>query len=223
MLSLEKTRARLLESAGQEFAERGFVGARVRMICNRAEMNLAAVNYYFGSKKELYVAAVMEAHRRGVQQPPEAAVTAGTPAEQLRQFIHFFLSNVMAMNRQKDEWPQVLILREMFQPTDALETLVREAIRPRFERLKQILQSACPRADDLRLGALACSVIGQCLHYKFAAEVTERLFGPEAYSALDVDYLTNHISGFCLAALGLAPHLDEAGVTATEDLCTGSP
>jgi AcrR family transcriptional regulator len=205
MVTAELTKARLLEAAGEEFAERGFAGARVRAICERAGANLAAVNYHFGGKEQLYLAAVLEAHRCGVHNPPESAVMAGTPSEQLRQYIHFFLSNVVAMNRQKDGWQQVLMLREMLQPTAALETLVREAIRPRFERLKEILRQACPEADELRLGALACSVVGQCLHYKFAAEVTERLLGPEAFAALDLDYLSDHISRFCLAALGLAP------------------
>jgi AcrR family transcriptional regulator len=207
MVSPELTKARLLEAAGEEFAERGFGEARVRAICERAGANLAAVNYHFGGKEQLYLAAVMEAHRCAIQNPPERAVTAGTPAEQLRQYIHFFLSNVVAMKRQKNGWHQVLMLREMLQPTAALETLVREAIRPRFERLKEILRQACPEADEVRLGAMGCSVVGQCLHYKFAAEVTERLLGPEDYAALDLDYLSDHISRFCLAALGLAPPL----------------
>jgi AcrR family transcriptional regulator len=227
MASLELTKERLLEAAGEEFAERGLVGARVRAICERAGANVAAVNYHFGGKEQLYVATVLEAHRRAVRQPPEVAVTPGTPADELRQFIYFFLSNVVQMNRRKNEWPQVLILREMFAPTAALEAVVQEAIRPRFERLEQILRRAVPEADELRLGALACSVVGQCLHYKFAAEVTERLLGPEAYAALDVDYLSDHISNFCLAALGLAPPLDAAGRGCNErefeeDVCPGS-
>jgi AcrR family transcriptional regulator len=205
MVTLEQTKARLLEAAGEEFAERGFAGARVRAICERAGANLAAVNYHFGGKEQLYLAAVLEAHRCGMQDLPEGVGRVGTPAEQLRQYIHFFLSNVVAMNQQKNGWQQILILREMLQPTAALETLVREAIRPRFERLKEILRQACPEADDLRLSALGCSVVGQCLHYKFAAEVTERLLGPEAYAALDLDYLSDHISRFCLAAVGLTP------------------
>ena len=138
----------------------------------------------------------------------------------LRQYIHFFLSNVMAMNRQKNSWHSVLMLREMLQPTAALEALVREAIRPRFERLIAILREACPEADELRLAALACSVVGQCLHYKTAAAITERLIGPEAYAALDLDYLTDHISGFCLAALGLSPSLNAAGETAMPPECS---
>jgi AcrR family transcriptional regulator len=214
MAALELTKSRLLEAAGEEFAEKGFAAARVRTICDRAGANFAAVNYHFGGKEQLYVAAVLEAHRCGMAVPPPAAFGEETPAIRLKQYIHFFLSNVLAMNREKNTWHSILMLREMLQPTAALEALVREAIRPRFERLVAILRQACPQADELRLAALACSVVGQCLHYKTAAAITERLIGPEAYAALDLDYLTEHISGFCLAALGLAPPLNEAGEAA---------
>src|SRR3954447_17308427 len=213
MAGPDETKGRLLEAAGEEFAEKGFDAARIRSICRRAGANLAAVNYHFGDKGQLYVAAVLEAHRCGMVKPPESARQEGTAAEQLRQYIHFFLSNVAAMNRQKNGWHHALMLREMLQPTGASETLVREAIRPRFERLKEILRQVCPEADELRLDALGFSVVGQCLHYKLAGEVAERLVGPEAYEALDLDYLTDHVSGLCLAALGLAPPLNEAGVS----------
>jgi AcrR family transcriptional regulator len=216
MAGPDLTKGRLLEAAGEEFAEKGFDAARIRSICRRAGANLAAVNYHFGDKEQLYIAAVLEAHRCGMVNPPESAARLGTPAEQLRQYIHFFLSNVAAMNQQKNSWHHALMLREMLQPTAASETLVREAIRPRFERLKQILRQACPEADELRLDALGFSVVGQCLHYKMASAIIERVIGPEAYRALDLDYLTDHISGFCLAALGLAPPLNEAGVSAID-------
>jgi TetR/AcrR family transcriptional regulator, regulator of cefoperazone and chloramphenicol sensitivity len=213
MAGTDQTKARLLDAAGEEFAEKGFESARIRSICRRADANLAAAHYHFGDKEQLYVAAVLEAHRCGMQNPPESAGREGTPAEQLRRYIHYFLSNVVAMNRQKNTWHHALMLREMLAPTAASETLVREAIRPRFERLKEILRQACPEADDLRLEALGLSVVGQCLHYKTAGAIIERVIGTESYQALDLDYLTDHISGFCLAALGLAPPLNGAGRT----------
>ena len=40
-------RERLLEAAGEIFAEHGFRNTTVREICKRADINLAAVNYYF--------------------------------------------------------------------------------------------------------------------------------------------------------------------------------
>ena len=50
----EGTHARLLEVAGQIFAEQGFQAAKVRNICARAKVNIAAVNYHFGDKLGLY-------------------------------------------------------------------------------------------------------------------------------------------------------------------------
>ena len=57
----ESTRARLLETAGEVFAEKGYEAATVREICEKAGVNLAAVNYYFGGKELLYV-QTLEAH-----------------------------------------------------------------------------------------------------------------------------------------------------------------
>jgi hypothetical protein len=106
------------------------------------------------------------------------------------------------------------MLREMLSPTPLSEVLVRETIRPRFERLKSLMRVICPQADERRLNALVCSVIGQCLHYKMARRITTRLIGEDAIRALDLDYLTDHITSFCLAALGMGPALNEAGEAA---------
>jgi AcrR family transcriptional regulator len=48
------TRERLIEAAVTVFAERGYAGASVRAICQRAKANPAAIKYYFGSKEGLY-------------------------------------------------------------------------------------------------------------------------------------------------------------------------
>ena len=120
------------------------------------------------------------------------------------------------MNRPED-WQQRLMLREMLSPTGFSQVLIREVIRPRFEFVKGLMREVCPEADDRRLNALVFSVIGQCLHYKMARRVTERLVGEEAYRALDLDYLTDHITAFCLAALGIGPTLNQAGVPSEEE------
>jgi TetR/AcrR family transcriptional regulator, regulator of cefoperazone and chloramphenicol sensitivity len=212
METQDPTKVRLLEAAGEEFACKGYDSARIRTICDRADANIAAVNYHFGDKEQLYVQAVLDAHRCGVVADEEVLVSQGTPREQLRCFIHHFLCHVVAIN-QPEDWRHRLMLREMLHPTSASDVLIRERIRPRFERLQQILRQFCPEADDRRLTALAFSVIGQCLHYRMARPVIERLIGPDAYESLDLEYLTDHITSFSLAALGCPPRGDEAGET----------
>lgn len=47
------TRQRILGAAEELFAERGFAGASLRQVTAAANVNLAAVNYHFGSKENL--------------------------------------------------------------------------------------------------------------------------------------------------------------------------
>lgn len=55
---MDGTTARILDSAERLFAEQGY-GASLREITSSAGVNLAAVNYHFGSKEELLVAVVL--------------------------------------------------------------------------------------------------------------------------------------------------------------------
>ena len=53
------TRARILESAGQLAAECGYANMTSKQVCERAHVNMAAVNYHFGSREGLYAAVLM--------------------------------------------------------------------------------------------------------------------------------------------------------------------
>jgi AcrR family transcriptional regulator len=52
------TRATLLDAARAEFAERGYDGATVRVIAERAGVDPAMVNHWFGGKETLFTAAL---------------------------------------------------------------------------------------------------------------------------------------------------------------------
>ncbi len=50
----ERTRGRILTAAIQEFAAKGFAGARVARIARRARVNKRMLYHYFGNKDELF-------------------------------------------------------------------------------------------------------------------------------------------------------------------------
>jgi TetR/AcrR family transcriptional regulator len=50
----ERTRARILDAAKAEFGAKGFAGARVSDIADRAGVNKQLISYYFGGKEGLY-------------------------------------------------------------------------------------------------------------------------------------------------------------------------
>src|SRR5208337_1816147 len=56
--SQAETRQRLLEAAGELFAEKGFRLAGTREICRKAGTDIAAIHYHFGNKENLYEAVL---------------------------------------------------------------------------------------------------------------------------------------------------------------------
>src|SRR5882724_2935620 len=85
----DDTRTKMLDSAGQVFAESGYQAATVREICARAGVNVALVNYYFGDKLELYAAVLrhsMGISGNGIIQ--QAIASTASPAEALRELVY---------------------------------------------------------------------------------------------------------------------------------------
>lgn len=69
------TKTKILNAAEQLFAERGFADTSLRLITSQAEVNLASVNYHFGSKKEL-IQAVLARYLEVFVPGLESALTA---------------------------------------------------------------------------------------------------------------------------------------------------
>lgn len=60
----DRTRADILDTATEEFAERGFDGARVDEIAARTRTTKRMIYYYFGGKTQLYVEVLERAYAR---------------------------------------------------------------------------------------------------------------------------------------------------------------
>ena len=202
--SAPDTRQRLLDAAGEIFAQRGFRDATIREICQRAGANIAAVNYYFRDKEGLYAAVIQYTHAFAVEKYDVAASHGpagdGAPEQALRGFIRAFMDRLYDAGRPA--WHGRLPAREMVDPTGALDELVQRFVRPQAGVLMDIVRTLLgPLAaeDDVRLCAM--SVVGQCLHYHHSRPVITRLFPDFAYHPNDVARLADHIADFSLAGI----------------------
>jgi AcrR family transcriptional regulator len=201
-------RDRILVAAGREFAERGYESATVRDICLAAGVNGAAVNYYFGDKRRLYIESVKHAHRERLRQVPEPEWVPGTPAAtKLRDFVGNMLERMLGLGQPP--WQVSLMLREVLQPTEACRELVEDYFRPHFELLVSILDEVAERRlDDPGLRRVALSVIGQCFLYRAAGDVVGMLVPPGELESLHTPpQIADHVTRFTLAALAAGPPL----------------
>ena len=192
------TRQRLLESAGLVFAEHGFHQATVRQITDRAGVNLAAVNYHFRDKAELYAAVMRDCFCSSGANPP--IDPALPPEDRLHAWISRFVSK--KYGSASPTWQHQLIGREMQDPTPALAALVEENICPEARELEDIVRALFPgdlSTDQAYL--MGFSVVGQILYYLTYAPLNGRIYPPFATHPPDVLTLTEHIYRFSLAAL----------------------
>ena len=82
-LANELTRTRLIDAAGEMFAEFGFHHTTVRQICERAGANVAAVNYHFRDKTGLYTEVVRQSMRAAKLEAVRAAFDQNAPPEEI--------------------------------------------------------------------------------------------------------------------------------------------
>lgn len=75
----QATRDRMLDAAERLFGQHGFPCASLRQITEEAGVNLAAVNYHFGSKEDLYKAVLI----RKIRPVNQERLTLLSQAEQL--------------------------------------------------------------------------------------------------------------------------------------------
>ena len=213
MATSEDTRARILEAAGSTFAEKGFASATVREICQRAQANLAAVNYYFGDKQRLYVETVRQAHQARARLGPIPQWPAETePEQKLADFVRTLLRRMLLDDGSS--WHAQLMLREVSQPDADCRELVADYIRPQFDLLLSILDELVPAEVGIEQRRLiAFSVVGQCLHYRVAGPVVRMLVPADEHHSYTPERLAEHITALTLAALGRrAPVYGEGAV-----------
>jgi AcrR family transcriptional regulator len=195
----QETRRRLLAAAGEVFADRGFHAATIKEITDRAGASLASVNYHFSDKAELYAAVLRRLADEAAHIVPPDDTLTGDPANRLRQFIRHLVATLMG--RKRAPWEQVLIAREVAEPTAALDPMYDQVMGPLSGKLSGLIAEllGVPQADAA-VGLAAASVMGQCIYYMKQRCLIGRTH-PQVGEAPDVDLLAAHIAAFSLAGI----------------------
>ncbi|MGB9688421.1 CerR family C-terminal domain-containing protein [Thermogutta sp.] len=208
----EDTKSRLLTAAGELFAELGYEGASARQICERAGVNIAAINYHFKSKEHLYVEAVkaaaplfrpeeadLELRLAEVKKSGDRAQAVQLLADYIRLMTRHMIAEVVP------EWKVKLMMREMLEPHEACCEFFRQHIQRNFAILLGILEVLLPEEMPLeRKIQTGLSIVAQCVHYRMAHDTLDFLVPPELRDKFTAEDVARHIIEFTFSALGLA-------------------
>ena len=194
----EKINILLVEAAREVFSQCGFQGATVREICRRADANVAAVNYHFGSKDGLLAEALNFSQLKALQ-TANFSVDA-CPQVRLRQFIRDFMLLLLDENKASSQCR--MMARELADPTPALDKIVREAIGPLHEFLGRLVgEIVGEQVGETERRRYVYSLFGQCLFYRHSHPVLLRLHPELTYDHDEILAIADHITDFSLAAL----------------------
>jgi len=195
-----ETRQRLVNVAAKLFGARGFSKVTVRDICQQARANVAAVNYHFDGKAGLYH-EILQSAIRVMQGTTEAAKEAGKdrpPSEQFEAYVRIFLERVVPA---RESWIHQLMMREIADPTPALEMVFEQVLRPRITYLASIIARLLNCADnDPRVGRCLMSVNAQML-VLLDTPIANRFRATPPVQTDDVPGMIRHITCFSLAGI----------------------
>lgn len=127
----------LINVAGEIFAAKG-PSATVREICRQAGCSVAAINYYFGDKQQLYNRCVQTAceqkqslfplPKRGDPRPPR---------ELLRSFLRAVTARIAGHSNAT--WHNALMLREVLNPAPQIAELLATYFQSDLDLLEEQL------------------------------------------------------------------------------------
>ena len=173
------TREAILEAAEAEFSEHGYDAASTRAICARADVNIALVNRYFGSKEGLY--RVVAKRLFGDLGEPMTRLPKGVSDEAdwrdaVRSWIDDFL--FMTLPTQKTQKRCAALFRqEVSHPTRFHAEFKRDFGKPMYDALRNLLSMAVE--DDVHLELWAASIWSQVSVYALADAKWHASFRPK--------------------------------------------
>jgi AcrR family transcriptional regulator len=192
--SVTPTRERLLQAAGAIVEERGYAGATVLAIADRAGVASGTLYRHFASKEELFVGLFREACDREVlaMEGAAAAMPIGAPAvETVVEILGTFARR--ALRRPLLAWA---LLAE---PVDPLVDAERLVYRARYAELLAVALTAAiaagevpPQDEQLTAAAL----VGAC------AEVLVGPLSPAASPTVDRDRLLSSLDALIRRTIG---------------------
>ncbi|WIA62560.1 CerR family C-terminal domain-containing protein [Stenotrophomonas sp. BIO128-Bstrain] len=193
----DATKARILEGAGDLFARQGFAETTGKAIAEQAGVDLASINYHFGSRSGLYQAVLAEAHRRVVSLADLSLLAERdlAPSDRLLALLQGIVGSVTSA----EGWHVRVLARELGSPSSHLQALFTDEIAPKLSHVLDIISAitGLPKEDPAVLRCLL-RVGAPCLMLLIGSNLPGPL---QIIAGMPQHALIRHLHAFAMAGL----------------------
>ena len=181
---------KILDVAEELIAKKGFDGTSVRDICSKANINVAMISYYFGSKDNLMKAILRERIEGAIETLSEIAKDeTTTPAQKIEDFVARFVTNKL----RQPAFTRILMNEQALKRNEefaALTTELRTALATHLQVLLDLAARKNPalkKVDVVLLIATLTGTVNALIGARDFYKSYHRVSGKKA-ETFDADY-----------------------------------
>jgi len=198
---MKKTKERIITAAMELFAEKGFRETTVAEICTKANANVAAVNYHFRDKDQLYIEVWTQVFNAANKKFPfDGGLDPSAPAED-----HLKAHIASIINAVFSEGPESLIPKlrnfETVTPTGLMGKIMNKMNHNLGRHMESTVMRLLGPVDELYMHLSIMSILSQC--FTFSTEI-KNPNGPMmkcCKDQIDSERIIDHIYRFSISGI----------------------
>jgi AcrR family transcriptional regulator len=205
--TLPHTKQSILDAAELLFATQGFRGTSLRAITGKANVNLAAVNYHFGSKESLLhevikrrILPLNQIRRQRLEEVRETAKKKGKKPD-TRDILYAFIHPTLQFRESEPGAKEFVtfIGRSFADPDNTVRKVFVQFIKPMFQLLQELMGEALPQNTQHQIFWRLQFTMGTLFHtMHICSDLTMEEFNIDA---LDAKTLTDLIIPYVTAGM----------------------
>ncbi len=191
----KETKNLIINCAGKLIAKYGYANVTSKSICEEAKVNMAAINYHFGSRDGLYKAVLKETHDFliSIDELNKLYLSNLTAKEKIEVFIDLFIKRLS----NKKNWYLKVWAREIVNPSPFITKILSQKTLLKLDIVSKIFSEYTRfPVTDLKLYSCILSTVSPFVITFLAHDTFDLL--PVKFSE---KYLAAHIKEFVLAGL----------------------
>lgn len=198
------TKEKILKTASSVFSLNGYKETTIRMISEKADVNVASINYHFGDKENLYTEVIRYWAKDAFRDFPVDQLEDQTLSAQKRieLFIHNTLICLLGKDGKGTGFGRLMALEASISPSGVVHEVVKETIGRPTEYLKEALKEITGIEDEEKLNVYTACIVGETVYFFLSKNLLADLFEiGDLKNEKQIHALAAHIYDFTIGAL----------------------